>query len=100
MANAKSQIKKVARPIEYDEVEMVTLELTREEALFLSAITSKIGGNPDNSLRSLSDSIRNALESVVGRQHFADSAWRGEEPAGFFFANNTNAEEDTTTSAW
>lgn len=95
MAKAEQTTKKIARPIEYYEVKVVTLELSWEEALFLSAVTGKIGGDPENSMRFLSDSIRNALDSIVGRRHFASSAWKNEEPLGLYFSDYANAENDT-----
>jgi len=104
MAKAEQATKKVARPIQYDEVKIVTLELSWEEALFLSAVTGKIGGNPESSMRIHSDSIRNALSSIVGRRHFTQSAWKNEEPLGLYFSDYTNVENDTVdlnnVSAW
>ena len=40
----------------------VILELTRDEAEFLTSILSKIGGYPDNTCRKYCNSIKEALE--------------------------------------
>ena len=47
-----------------DPVEMVTLTLNLAEARLLTALTNRVGGNPNNSARHLTDRIGNALRSA------------------------------------
>lgn len=75
MAEARKETKQIPRTVIYDKVEVVTIELTQEEAMFLSALTSKVSGCPIESMRKHSDSIRDALIPVVGERFFNRNAY-------------------------
>ena len=47
-----------------DPVDMVTLTLNLAEAGILMALTNRVGGNPDDSARKLTDRIGRALRGV------------------------------------
>lgn len=57
-----AEIKTIEREVTVtQEVEMVSLELTKDEAQFLRDITHRIGGNPGTSRRGIADRLAVAL---------------------------------------
>ena len=66
---AKAKKKTIEVPVTMIKVEKdgVILELTRDETEFLASVLSKIGGDPDNTCREHSNSIKEALE---GQEYF------------------------------
>lgn len=100
MAEASLENIKVIRPVVYDTVKRVNLQLSLEEAKFIAAIMSRMGGSPENSMRGLGDSIARALSPIVGRRSFTKDCWfdngyNWDKNAHFSFANDTNADEHT-----
>lgn len=63
MANANIEVK-VVPVTNYNTVEVINLELTKEEAETLRFILNRIGGTPSNSPRKHADSITTALRHV------------------------------------
>lgn len=63
MAKATKATERVEKVV-FEDKEVITLKLSREEALALSAITSKISGCPETTPRAYFDNIRNALEEL------------------------------------
>lgn len=106
MAKAEREVKKVARTV-YDETEVITLELTEEEAIFLKACMCKVGGDPKG-LRGHADSISNALLPIVGNRYFNRDSWfrneyyRDGERCGYSFDDDTSVEKNIVkdTYAW
>ncbi len=100
MAQAKKEIKKVARTV-YDESEVVTLELSKEEAIFLKACMTKVGGDPGG-LRGIADNIAIALHPIVGNRFFTNDAWfkneyfKSGERCGYSFDSNTSVDTHIT----
>jgi hypothetical protein len=50
----------------------ITLELTELEATVLRGLMASIGGNPDNSLRSVTENIKHALAPLVRRASISE----------------------------
>lgn len=100
MASAERKVKKIPTTV-YVEEETVVLELTKEEAIFLAAAMTKVGGSPEG-LRGVADSIGNALSDVVGDRYFTKDAWfdndyyRDGTRCGFSFGNNTSVKTHIT----
>lgn len=96
MAKAEKAIKKIARTV-YEEQQVITLELTEEEAIFLKAAMTKVGGDPDG-LRGVADNISSALHPIVGNRYFTDDAWfkneyyRDGKRCGYSFDSDTSVE--------
>ncbi len=96
MASAERKVKKIPTTV-YVEEKTVVLELTEDEAIFLKAAMTKVGGSPEG-LRGLADSISDALDPIVGSRYFTNDAWfdndyyRDGKRCGFSFGNQTSVD--------
>jgi len=105
MAEASLNKVQVARPVVYDTVDEVNLRMSLSEAKFIAALMSRVGGNPENSMRKHADSIIDALSPVVGRRHFTNDCWfengyDWDVRAHFSFGNDTDADDSTKEFQW
>jgi hypothetical protein len=103
MAEAKEMNKKVPRQIiVHDDVTVVNLELSVEEAKFLRAVMNKISGSSQG-LRGIADGIGTALQAVVGSQYFTADCWfdndyyRDGKRCGLSFGKETSVENHIST---
>lgn len=100
MAKAEKIVKKVPKTV-YVEEKTITLELTEDEAIFLKAAMTKVGGSPEG-LRGVANGISDALFDVVGARYFTNDAWfnndyyRDGTRCGFSFGENTSVASHIT----
>lgn len=80
-----AEIKTVEREVTItQEVEVVTLELTKDEAQFLRDITHRIGGNPGTSRRGIADRLSLALTPFTAYPSIKDFNDTGQRSAIYF----------------
>jgi len=104
MAEAEKTVKTIARTV-YENKDVVILELTEEEAIFLKACMTKIGGDPKG-LRGVADSISDALQPIVGDRYFNKDSWfrneyyRDGKRCGYSFDDDTSVEKNIVRATY
>lgn len=98
MAEAKEINKKIPRQITvHDDVTIINLELTKDEAAFLKALMGKIAG-PENGLRGIAKDISTALHAVIGPRYFVGNWWfENQGPRSMAFGRDTTVEDNISS---
>lgn len=96
MANAEKTVKEITKTV-YETKDVIVLELTEDEAIFLKACMTKVAGD-SGGLRGVADSIAKALDPIVGKRYFIKDAWfkndyyRTGERCGYSFDDSTSVK--------
>lgn len=91
MATATKTTKLVERPVAFDRVDVVTLELSKDEAAFLVDVMDRIGGPAASTRRRYADEISDSLQAAGVRGKGTEDVdaenraiWFNEKPAGLY----------------